>query len=82
MQQDTTPPINLSENTRVRMPLLMMLTVVGSVAAGAMVINSGREKLADLDRRMMRVEESIGIVRDVQKDVEWLRKLFEAKPRE
>ncbi len=82
MSKETTPPISISENTRVRLPLLMLLAIVGSAAGGAVIANTGREKLAEHDRRIMRMEEALADMRDVKRDVEWLRKIFEAKPRE
>lgn len=82
MSGESTPPVSLSERTRVRMPLLMLIAVIGSVAGAAVSISSDRGRLDDMDRRLRVIEDAVREFRDVRRDVEWIRRILEQERRE
>lgn len=82
MSSESSPAISLSERTRVRMPLLMMLAVVGAVAGAAVTVSSDRGRLDEIDRRLRTAEEVLRELRDVKRDVEWIRRILEQDRRQ
>lgn len=80
----TTLPFNLSEQTRVRLPLVLLLALLGVVASAAIVWNGDHRTVADQamvlvahDQRLRRLEESQTSIAVMQRDVDWIRKAIE-----
>ncbi|HSV73445.1 MAG TPA: hypothetical protein VLH79_06775 [Chthonomonadales bacterium] len=84
--KETLPPITVGEQTKVRLPLAMLLALLGFVAAGAVVISTDRAsvadhttQLADQAARLRKLEDAQGDIRVMKNDVEWIRKTLEQR---
>lgn len=81
---DTTPPISLSEQTKVRMPFLMLIGLLGVAATasiawtnlrGAAVVNA--EEISNHEARLTKLEASATEISVMRNDIMWIRRTME-----
>ncbi len=84
MSNETTPSISLSERTKVRLPLVMLVAIVGAVAAAAIdrsniltSVEAQRAKLVEQDERLRRLELAQAEIAVMRNDVLWIRRALE-----
>jgi len=84
MSNETTPSISLSERTKVRLPLVMLVAIVGAVAAAAIdrsniltSVEAQRAKIAEQDERLRRLEVAQAEIAVMRNDVLWIRRALE-----
>jgi len=88
MSSDTTPPISLGEQTKVRMPLLMLVGLLAAVASATVAITTIRAgteshtlQLAVHDERLNKLEAAQADLALVKNDVNWIRRTLEQRDR-
>lgn len=84
----TSPPFNLGEQTKVRLPLLMLLGLLAVVASAAVVWSGDHNAVAehaatlsDHESRLKQVESSRTDIEVVKNDVQWIRRTIEQQQR-
>jgi hypothetical protein len=84
MSAETTPPIRLSDQTKIRLPLAMLIALVG-IAATAAVVWSGDHKAVQeipmIELRVRKLEDGAAAIAVMQRDIEWIRKRLEREDR-
>lgn len=95
MSQENNTTFNIGEQTRIRLPLVMLLGLISVVAAGAVIFASLRgadssavEQLAGHSRllaehndRLRKLEEGQAAIAVIQNDVGWIRRELEKPQR-
>jgi hypothetical protein len=84
VKEESAPPINLSEHTRVRLPMLMLVAILASVGSAAAVMATHwaalaehTVKLTEHHIRLQKLEESQMGILVMKNDVEWIRRHIE-----
>jgi hypothetical protein len=80
MSNETTPPIRLSDQTKIRLPLAMLIGLIG-IAATAAVIWSGDHRIVQelpaqvgaIETRVRKLEDSQTEIAVMKNDVRWIR---------
>lgn len=80
----TSAPFNLGDQTKVRLPLVMLLTLLAFVASAAVVWSGDHSALADHattlsthDQRIRKLEENQADIAVMRNDVLWIRRTLE-----
>ena len=85
---ETQPPFSIGDQTKVRMPLLMLLGLLGVVASATIAWSTlratGEDHTAQLvahDARITKLEANQADIAVMRNDVMWIRKTLEARDR-
>jgi hypothetical protein len=80
----TSPPITLADQTKIRLPLVMLLSLLALVATAAVVWSGDHNAVADHasqlathDSRIRKLEEEQTDIAVMKNDVRWIRSTLE-----
>lgn len=84
----SSPPIELSEQQRVRIPLAMLIALLGTCAAGAFAwasitnaVTVMQRELAAHDERIKKLEDNQQEIAAVRTNVDWIKRTMEQPSR-
>lgn len=81
---DSTPPIKLSNNTSVRMPLALLIGLVGLCLAGAVAwanLSGQVGEIPGIKQRLDAHDAQLGQLKVMANDIEWMRRYLEVEQR-
>lgn len=82
--QDSTPPIKLSNSTNVRMPLVLLIGLVGVCLAGALAwanVSGEVAKIPGIEAHLTANDAALSQLKVMANDIEWMRKYLEVEQR-
>lgn len=81
---DSTPPLSISNNTNVRMPLALFVGLVGVCLAGAVAWANMSGQVAEIPAIKTRLDAhdaALSQLKVMANDIEWMRKYLEVEQR-
>lgn len=86
MSESKSPTLQVDEKTKVRLPLLILLALLGTVAtaAGAWSMHSSKigtlqDSAAQHEKRILKIEEQVQDIAVIKNDVQWIRRELERR---
>ncbi len=82
--EDSSPPIKISSNTNIRIPLALLIGLVGVCLAGAVAwanLSGEVSKIPAIENHLAANDVALSQLKVMANDIEWMRKYLEVEQR-